>query len=97
MLLDYVNDMEVSVSKIKKGKEFFKSSLLDLGFKTLDTEGNFLHVDFGVNANKIHETLEKKVLYRAKFDHPSLSGYSRFTVAPKPVMERVVSLIKNVV
>ena len=66
-----------------------------LGFKTLNTEGNFIHVDFGKNSSVIHKALEGTVLYRKSFNHISLKGYSRFSVAPKSIMRKVVKLIKR--
>jgi histidinol-phosphate/aromatic aminotransferase/cobyric acid decarboxylase-like protein len=68
-----------------------------LGFAVLPTAGNFLHVAFGANSQAIHAALSSRVYYRAAFDTPSLSGYSRFSVAPRPVMEVVAGLIRQAV
>ena len=67
-----------------------------LGFKIFPAEGNFIHIAFGERENDIHLALEEgKVLYRKSFEHPSLAGFSRFTVSTKPEMKKVVDLIKN--
>ena len=94
-LIDYKKEMLNSVLKLEEGKEFFRNELKNLGYSSLPTEGNFIHIDFGKDATKIHETLRHKVLYREHFDHPSLKGYSRFTVAPLSVMKKVIELIKE--
>ena len=70
-------------------------SLRESGFSVIDTHANFIHVDFSDQSNLVHKTLDGKVLYRRSFDHPCLAGYSRFTVAPKPDMDKVLSLIKK--
>ena len=68
-----------------------------LGFDVLPTAGNFLHVAFGAHAQAINAVLSAKVYYRAAFDNLCLAGYSRFSVAPKPVMEKVADLIRQTV
>ncbi|MDX8414511.1 MAG: hypothetical protein R8J85_10545, partial [Mariprofundales bacterium] len=67
------------------------------GFKTLPTSGNFLHVAFGKQSEAVHAALLNRVLYRVRFSHPCLAGYSRFTAAPRPIMEKVVDLIQKTV
>ena len=94
-LLDYKNEMTKSVLRLKEGKEYYRNELKNLGYNSLTSEGNFIHVDFREDAEKIHEILKNKVLYREDFDHPSLNGYSRFTVAPTDVMKKVIDLIKE--
>ena len=85
--------MNASVERIMDGKNLFVGALQDRGFKVIDTEANFVHVDFAERSNQVHKALDKKVLYRHSFDHPCLAGYSRFTVAPKPTMKKVLNLI----
>ena len=65
------------------------------GFSVINTHANFVHVDFGKNGKLVHEALSERVLYRKSFDHPCLLGYSRFTVAPKEVMQNVLSIIET--
>jgi histidinol-phosphate aminotransferase len=92
-MIDRADDMLAAVERINAGKRFFADCLRDLGFQVLPSEGNFLHVEFGSRGPAIHAALGGKVLYRAATDHPSLAGYSRFSVAPEPIMARVVELI----
>jgi histidinol-phosphate aminotransferase len=92
-MLERSNDMAQAVARIDAGKAFFVEAMRSLGFETLSTHGNFVHVAFGDAANVIHAALADKVLYRATFSHACLTGYSRFTVAPSAIMARVVDLI----
>lgn len=94
-MLDHTDEMARSVARVKAGKYFFQEGMQSLGFAVLSTAGNFIHVAFAEKGRDVHAALTGKVLYRASFDHPSLAGYSRFSVAPKPVMAKVVDLIKQ--
>jgi histidinol-phosphate aminotransferase len=94
-MLDDPSTMEQSVSRIQDGKRFFVEEMRALGFQVLPTAGNFLHVAFAERGPAIHAALANRVLYRASFDHPSLAGYSRFSVAPRPVMAEVAGIIKQ--
>lgn len=94
-MLDHSKEMEKSVKRILEGKQFFKIEMKRLGFNVSNSEGNFIHVNFGADSERIHKKLTGKVLYRSAFNHTSLCGYSRFTVGPIVVMEKVVSLIRK--
>jgi len=94
-VLKHSNQMEASVKRIMDGKNFFVKSLKETGFSVIDTHANFIHVDFSDQSELVHKALDGKVLYRRSFDHPCLAGYSRFTVAPKPAMEKVLTLIEK--
>ena len=96
-MLDHQSEMEQAVGRIIEGKAFFAEEMTALGFKVLPTAGNFVHVAFGERGPAIHKTLSTTVLYRANFEHPCLAGYSRFTVAPRDTMMRVVDLIRKAV
>ena len=94
-MLDYVDVMQSSVDKINAGKIYFATEMSSLGFKVLTTEGNFVHVAFGEKGSLVAKALENRVLYRQSFNHPSLEGFSRFSIAPKEKMKHVVELIKR--
>jgi histidinol-phosphate aminotransferase len=94
-MLDHTADMAQSVARVRSGKKFFREAMQSLGFKVLLTEGNFIHVAFGAQSQTVHAALTGHVLYRASFDHPSLAGYTRFSVAPETEMAKVVNLIKQ--
>jgi histidinol-phosphate aminotransferase len=96
-MLDRVPEMENSVSRIQAGKLHFQNEMRELGYKVLDTNGNFAHIAFGEDLPVINAALAGHVLYRGAFAHPSLSGYSRFSVAPLEAMSRVIKLINQAI
>lgn len=96
-MLDKSAEMMQSVARIHEGKRYFQEEMQSLDFDVLPTAGNFLHVAFGAHGQAIHAALSSKVYYRAAFDCPSLAGYSRFSVAPRPTMEQVADIIRQTV
>ena len=93
--IDQSEKMRASVDRILEGKHFFQEALQHLGFDVLQqVHGNFLHVDFGRKADKIHRVLQDKVLYRNHFSHPSLDGYNRFTASTKDNMQFILEYIQ---
>jgi histidinol-phosphate aminotransferase len=94
-MMDNAAAVSKTVGRINDGKEFFAEQIRSMGFTVLPTEGNFMHVAFGELGPAVHAALADRVLYRATFAQPSLAGYSRFTVAPRAIMARVVDLIKQ--
>jgi histidinol-phosphate aminotransferase len=95
-LLDFNVQMLESVQRLNEGKEYFLAEMRKLGFKTLITAGNFLHVAFGEHADRVHAVLRDKVLYRNNFSHPSLAGFSRFSATTREVFAPVVEWIKSI-
>jgi histidinol-phosphate/aromatic aminotransferase/cobyric acid decarboxylase-like protein len=61
-------------------KENFENSMRNFGYQVKETYGNFSQINFGNNSVEMHKILEKKFLYRKTFSHPSLYGYSRFSM-----------------
>jgi len=94
-MMDHAPAMASAVQRINDGKQFFADRMRTLGFAVLPTEGNFIHVAFGEAGRAIHAALKDRVLYRAKFSHPALAGYSRFSVAPRATMARVAEAIEQ--
>lgn len=96
-MVDKSAEMMKSVARINEGKRYFQEEMQSLGFDLLPAAGNFLHVAFGAHGPAIHAALSSKVYYRANFDCPCLAGYSRFSVAPRPIMEQVADIIRQAV
>lgn len=94
-LLDHPNVMWESVARINEGKDYFIRELQSLGYETLSTKGNFIHVNFGSDEDRIYESLRDKVLYRRSFDVDCLKGFSRFSIAPKLRMIKVINWIRE--
>lgn len=97
ILLDYEEEMRLSVKRLNDGKKYFQDSMSLMGFATYESHGNFLHVKFGKYAEKIHDALSNKVYYRKDFDVQCLEGYSRFSATTierfKPVVETIRSVL----
>jgi histidinol-phosphate aminotransferase len=97
ILLDYEDEMKLSVERLNSGKKYFQESMNELGFSTYESHGNFVHVKFGKYAEKIHDFLNDKVYYRKDFNVPSLKGYSRFSTTTIDRFESIVNSIKTIV
>lgn len=96
-MLDHVDAMEASVSRIIEGKKFFVKQMQALGLKTIPTEGNFQHVAFGDHAELIHGVLTDIVLYRKDFKEDCLKGFSRFSMAPVDGLRSTVLAIQEAI
>ncbi len=96
-MIDHEEIMRKSVKDILAGKRYFIDEMSKLGFKTIDTFANFVHVEFTNNQEEIHSALDGKVLYRKSFGQECLKGYTRFSAAPVPIFEHVVNLIKSAI
>ena len=94
-MFEHTEEVMSSVSRIKEGKQYFVNEMRALEFKVIPTDGNFVHVRFDRNAECIHRALKNKVYYRKAFNDACLEGFTRFTVGPKSIMEKVVNVIKN--
>jgi len=95
----YLNNEKVvknSVKRLMIGKEYFKKKLILYGFKLFKKEeGNFLHVDFKKNKNKIFAAINKKVYFRQLENHPSMKNFSRFSLTTKENFEKILKIIKK--
>lgn len=96
-MLDHSDAMQTSVDRTLTGKKWFAREMQGLGFGVLEVAGNFLHVSFGEAGPAVHKALQDRVLYRKGFDIPALAGYSRFSMAPREILEPVVDLIRQAV
>jgi histidinol-phosphate aminotransferase len=95
-VLDHADQMEASVARLLDGKRGFLSAMRALGLRTLDGEGNFLHVAFGERAPRVHARLANLVLYRRDFAEPCLSGFSRFSATTADQFAPVIAAIREV-
>ena len=96
-MLDYEDEMLESVARLEAGKTFFLQSMQALGFRTLNGQGNFMHVAFGVHAEAVHEALENLVYYRKDFAEPCLKGFSRFSSTTPELFKSIVNRIQDTV
>lgn len=93
-LIGRSDQVVAAAERINDGKRYFMGRMQGLGFDTLDCGGNFVHVNFGQCQEAVHAALKGKVLYKPSFRDPCLAGLSRFTTAPKEIMERLSALIE---
>lgn len=95
-MLDFPEVMQASVERLEKGKSYFLNEMIAFGYEVLDGKGNFLHVNFGDDSEKIHEALQSHVLYRKNFIEPCLEGFSRFSSTTTELFSPIVKIISNV-
>ncbi|MDI7217534.1 histidinol-phosphate transaminase [Leptospira santarosai] len=93
-MMDYSEEMYASVKRLNEGKNYFRDAMKSLGFKILNTNGNFQHVAFGEYAAEIHRVLKKYVLYREDFKDDCLQGYSRFSITTIENFKPIIELIR---
>ncbi|MCB1144841.1 MAG: histidinol-phosphate aminotransferase family protein [Leptospiraceae bacterium] len=97
LILESDQHVKNSVERMYKAKKYFGDQLENLGFRILQTHGNFIHVNFGNMYHKITEELKDKVYYRVNFNHPALMGYSRFSIGDMSAMETTIGIIKKAI
>lgn len=93
-MLEKYNDVLKSVHRLQEGMSFFLTKMKEMDFDVIEGAGNFSHVSFGERLEKINKKLNKDILFKKTFDHPSLKGYSRFSSVPKNQMKTIIELIK---
>ena len=93
-MLDKVGEVMNSVHRLQEGMHYFLNAKKSMRFDVIEGAGNFSHIGFGSELEKVDKNLSGKVLYRKNFDHPSLAGYSRFSAAPLEQMQKAIELIK---
>lgn len=97
LLLDLFDDVMASVKRLQEGRDHFKSTLEKMGYVVTESHGNFLHVNFSKDEQKIAEALKKTVLYRTEFgDANCLKGFSRFSLGTKEQAERILEKIRQI-
>lgn len=96
-MLDYEDEVNASVKRLNEGRDFFYLKMNEFGLKTIKPNANFLHIKFNIYEKEIREALSNIVLYRNKFDHSSLNGYSRFSATSKDLFIPIVSAIEKIV
>jgi len=93
-MLDNWHIAEEYGRKTIEGRTRFSEFLAGCGFPVIDTETNFLHVDFGVLKEPILNALGAEgVLVRGMLNIEGLESYTRFTVGPWEFMTRVADII----
>ena len=80
-----------------EGRELLASFLKGCGFLVVDTETNFLHVDFGSWKDEILRAIsDKGILVRGMLNVPGYENYTRFSVGPWNCLTPVIEVIRSV-
>ena len=96
--LDKKSLVKTSVSRLLKGKKYFKKEMLNLGFDVFKKEeGNFIHVNFKNHKQKILKKLSERVYFRHNESHKSIKNFSRFTLTSKENFKKVTNIIKKTI
>ena len=96
-LLDHEDAVQASVERLNAGKAAFVAAMTALGLRTHAGHGNFFHVDFGTQADKVHGALKGLVYYRKETNHPALAGFSRFSATSPDLLQPVIDKIKETI
>lgn len=96
-MLDHADDVMESVRRLNEGRDTFSARMREVALRTFQSHGNFFHVNFDCYAARVHETLKDLAIYRRDLKEPCLAGFSRFTSAPLPLLEPIISTIVGVV
>ncbi len=89
LLDEYLKDTEL-------GRKYIMQSLDELEIHYLDTETNFIHINFGSRRDSIEEFfIANKILVRGGPGVPGYDGYLRVTLGPIQDMTIVVNHIAN--
>lgn len=97
VMLQHPEKIQASIQRLEHGKQYFIDEMQKLGFRCLVTHANFVHVELAGFETAVHKALEEKVLFRPRFGHKCLNGFTRFTVATEDIAAEVISLIKSAV
>jgi len=93
-MLDNWHMAEEYGRKTIAGRKQFVEFLSGCGFPVIDTETNFIHVDFGgLKETIINALANEGVLVRGMLNIQGLKNYTRFTVGPWEDMSRVTEII----
>ncbi|XDZ70409.1 histidinol-phosphate transaminase [Alphaproteobacteria bacterium LSUCC0744] len=87
----YINDSEA-------GKRWLVDELRLLGFDVINTETNFIHVDFGSRLEKILSSFRaNEILVRGGLSVVGYENFLRITTGPLESMERVIKVVNEAI
>ena len=94
-MLDNWGIVDEYIKATAEGKKYLIKELNALSFKTMDTYTNFIHVDFGVEREKILMGFERdKILIRGGLAVKGYERYTRISVGNIDEMKEVVKSIR---
>ena len=86
-----------NTKELLNSKKYFIKELTKMNFKVINSEGNFVHVNFGLYKNKIISRLKKIVIFRENETHNSLKNFTRFTITSKKNFDLILREVKKIV
>ena len=90
-----IDIIQKSVNEKKIGKQFFLKFLKKNNFKSINSDGNFIHVNFGLNKKKIIDELKKICYFRENDVLLPIKGYSRFTLTNLKNFKKITDTINR--
>lgn len=84
-----------SINEKKEGKKFFLKFLKKNNFDYLDSDGNFIHINFGIDKEKIINGLKKICYFRENDVLLPKKGYSRFTLTNVKNFKKITKIINK--
>jgi len=94
-MLDHRDAVEASLARLKDGRAFFASEMKKLGFRAVETAGNFVLVDFGDRRAAVEAALAPVARYRL-FSETCLKDFLRFTTTTRELFAPVIAAIRGV-
>lgn len=96
-VLDNWHIAEEYGQKTIEGRQRFVDFLAAMGFSVINTETNFVHVDFGADREFLLKALDAAgILVRGMLPIAGFENYTRFSVGPWDVMSKVADEIDRI-
>ena len=92
-----INIVEKSINEKREGKKFFLKFLQKKNLDYLDSSGNFIHVNFGDNKERIIKGLKKICYFRENDVLLPKKGYSRITLTNIKNFKKLIKIINKFV
>tara|TARA_B100000795_G_scaffold66259_1_gene45326 strand:+ start:375 stop:1424 length:1050 start_codon:yes stop_codon:yes gene_type:complete len=85
--------IQESINEKKIGKKLFLEFIKKNNFEYIKSDGNFIHVNFGIKKKKIINELKKICYFRENDILLPLKGYSRFTLTNVKNFKKIINII----
>jgi histidinol-phosphate aminotransferase len=90
-----ISIIQKSINDKIDGKKLFLTFLKESNFEYLESDGNFIHVNFGINKKKIINELKKICHFRENDILLPVKGYSRFTLTNIKNFKKIINTINK--
>ena len=93
--LKNISEMRKSVNRLQEGKKFFLKETKKIGFNSLKSYANFVHVDFGKKRLKILKSLKSVLYCRDLEKHKSMKNFTRISLTSKNNFKIIIAKIRK--